>query len=46
MHYDEFFFYLGLILQPFPEYFTYIELIVHQSWKKTGEVGEKPPDHP
>ena len=41
-------FYLSFIwvLQPFQEYFTNIEPIVHQSWAKTGEPGEKPPDHP
>ena len=33
-------------LRPFQEYFTYIEPIVHQRWAKTGEPGEKPPDHP
>ena len=27
-------------LQPFQEYFTYIEPIVHQSWVKTGEPGQ------
>ena len=26
-------------LRPFQEYFTYIELIVHQRWAKTGEPG-------
>ena len=31
---------------PFQDYFTYIEPIVHQRWAKTGEPGEKPPDHP
>ena len=34
------------VLRPFQEYFTYIEPIVHQRWAKTGEPGEKPPDHP
>ena len=34
------------VLLPFKEYFTYIEQIVHQRWVKTGEPGEKPPDHP
>ena len=29
------------VLRPFQEYFTYIEPIVHQSWSKTGEPGEK-----
>ena len=29
------------VLRPFQEYFTYIELIVHQRWAKTGEPGEK-----
>ena len=33
------------VLRPFQEYFTYIEPIVHQRWAKTGEPGEKPPDH-
>ena len=33
------------VLRPFQEYFTYIELIIHQRWTKT-EPGEKPPDHP
>ena len=28
----------------FEEYFTYIELIVHQKWAKTENLG-KPPDH-
>ena len=43
-----FFFFLFLIwvLRPFQEYFTYIEPIVHRRWAKTGEPGEKPPDHP
>ena len=27
-------------------HYTYIEPIVHQRWAKTGEPGEKPPDHP
>ena len=40
-----FFFFLIWVLQPFQEYFTYIELIVHQRWAKTREPGEKPPDH-
>ena len=34
------------VLQPFQEYFTYIEPIAHQKWAKTGEPREKPPDHP
>ena len=34
------------VLQPFQEYFTYIEPIAHQRWVKTREPGEKPPDHP
>ena len=38
--------YLIWVLRPFQEYFTYIEPIVHQRWAKTGEPGEKPPDHP
>ena len=33
-------------LWPIQEYLTYIEPIVHQRWGKTGEPGEKPPDHP
>ena len=41
-----FFFFLIWILRPFQEYFTYIEPIVHRRWAKTGEPGEKPPDHP
>ena len=41
-----FFFFLILVLRPFQEYFTYIEPIVHRRWAKTGEPGEKPPDHP
>ena len=41
-----FFFFLIWVLRPFQEYFTYIEPIVHQRWTKTGEPGEKPPDHP
>ena len=40
------FFFLIWVLWPFQEYFTYIEPIVHQRWVKTGEPGEKPPDHP
>ena len=28
-------------LQPFQEYFTYIEPITYQSWAKTGEHGGK-----
>ena len=28
-------------LQPFEEYFTYIEPIVHQRWANTGKPGEK-----
>ena len=36
----------GVELRPFQEYFTYIETTVHQRWAKTGEPGEKPPDHP
>ena len=38
--------FLCVFLFGFQEYFTYIEPIVHQSWTKTGEHGEKPPDHP
>ena len=41
-----FFFFFIWVLRPFQEYFTYIEPIVHQRWAKTGEPGEKPPDHP
>ena len=41
-----FFFFLIWVLRPFQEYFTYIEPIAHQRWAKTGEPGEKPPDHP
>ena len=37
---------VGAVYGPFQEYFTYIELIVLQRWAKTGEPGEKPPDHP
>ena len=40
------FFFLIWVLRPFQEYFTYIEPIVHRRWAKTGEPGEKPPDHP
>ena len=39
-----FLFFLGFfisVLQPFQEYFTYIEPIVHQRWAKTGEPGGK-----
>ena len=43
---DFFFFFLIWVLRPFQEYFTYIEPIVHRRWAKTGEPGEKPPDHP
>ena len=28
-------------VRPFQEYFTYIKLIVNQSWAKTGVPGEK-----
>ena len=41
-----FFFFWIWVLRPFQEYFTYIEPIVHRKWAKTGEPGEKPPDHP
>ena len=41
-----FFFFFIWILQPFQEYFTYFQPIVHQRWAKTGEPGEKQPDHP
>ena len=41
-----FFFFLIWVLRPFQEYFTYIDPIVHRRWAKTGEPGEKPPDHP
>ena len=41
-----FFFFLIWVLRPFQEYFTYIEPIIHRRWAKTGEPGEKPPDHP
>ena len=41
-----FFFFLIWVLWPFEEYFTYIEPIVHQRWTKTGEPGEKSPEHP
>ena len=40
-----FFFYIW-VLWPFQEYFTYIEVIVHQRWAKTREPGGKIPDHP
>ena len=40
---NSFFFF---ILWPFQKFFTYIKPIVHQRWAKTGESGEKPPDHP
>ena len=40
-----FFFFFIWVLWPFQEYFTYIEPIIHQRWAKTGEPGEKPPDH-
>ena len=39
------FLFLIWVLRPFQEHFTYIKLIVHQRWVKTGEPGEKPPDH-
>ena len=39
-------FFLIWVLRPFQEYFTYIEPTVHRRWAKTGEPGEKPPDHP
>ena len=45
-HSHIFFFFLIWVLRPFQEYFTYIEPIVHRRWAKTGEPGEKPPDHP
>ena len=43
-----FIFFFFFDLQPFQEYmyFTYIEPIIHQRWVKTGELREKPPDHP
>ena len=41
-----FFFFLIWVLWPFQEYFTYVELIIHQRWAKTEEPEEKPPDHP
>ena len=41
-----FFVFFIWVLQPFQEYFTYIEPIVHRRWAKTGEPREKPPDHP
>ena len=41
-----FFFFLIWVLRPFQVYFTYIEPIIHRRWAKTGEPGEKPPDHP
>ena len=34
-----FYYYLIWVLRPFQEYFTYIELIVHQRWAKAGEPG-------
>ena len=34
-----FFFFFDLGFQPFQEYFSYSELIVHQSWAKTGKPG-------
>ena len=40
------FIFLIWVLRPFQKYFTYIEPILHQRWMKTGESGEKPPDHP
>ena len=40
------FFFLVWVLWPFQEHFTYIKSIIHQRWAKTGEPGEKPPDHP
>ena len=45
-HFFFFFFFLIWVLQPFQEYFTYIEPIVHRRWVKTGVPREKPPDHP
>ena len=45
LHAKCFFFFLIWVLRPFQEYFTYIEPIVHRRWAKTGEPGEKPPDH-
>ena len=41
-----FLFFFIWVLRPFQEYFTYIKPIVHRRWAKTGEPGEKPPDHP
>ena len=47
MMFDLFYFFFFIwVLQPFQEYFTYINPIIHQRWAKTGEPGEKPPDHP
>ena len=41
-----FIYFFDLGFTAFQEYVTYIEPIVHQRWAKTGEPGEKPPDHP
>ena len=41
-----FFIFFIWVLQPFQEYFTYIEPTFHQRWAKAGEPGEKPPDNP
>ena len=43
---DFLFFFFIWVLRPFQEYFTYVKPIVHQTCAKTGESGEKPPDHP
>ena len=39
-----FFFFFIWVLRPFQEYFTYIQLIIHQRWAKTREPVEKQPD--
>ena len=41
MSFDFIYFFLIWVLQPFQEYFTYIEPIIHQRWAKTGEPGGK-----
>ena len=35
-----YFFFLIWVLQPFQEYLTYIESIIHQRWAKTAEPGK------
>ena len=42
--FSSFFFVLILILEAFQEYLNCVELVVKQSWMKTGALGGKTPD--